>query len=219
MQEEWKQYKNTAYHVSNTGYIMNMNTLKMLATTKTRQGYMRLNLWHDGRSTNVAVHRLIAEVFLPNPENKQIVNHIDGNPSNNRLENLEWSTIQENVEHAYATGLSKRGEDCTVAKLTEAQVLEIIECMRNSQTVAQTAKQFNMSAAAISNIWNGKTWKHLIREKPATKNYKGKLKVTDVPIIRALFKEGYDDTNIANRYGLNRASIYNIRIGKNWSNY
>ena len=135
MQEEWKQYKNTVYFVSNTGYIKNTQTGKILSATKTRQGYLRFALWDNGTSKTVAVHRIVAEVYLENPDNKPVVNHIDGNPSNNRLENLEWSTIGENVRHAYDTGLASRGEDCTVAKLTEKQVLEIIDCMKNNMSV------------------------------------------------------------------------------------
>jgi hypothetical protein len=189
MNEIWKQYKDTVYSVSNTGYVRNISG-KILKGIETRQGYLRLSLWHNKKVFSIAVHRMVAETFLDNKENKPIVNHIDGNPSNNRLENLEWSTIAENVQHAYSTGLAARGENSTVSKLTEAEVLEIIECMKLGFTVAETAREFKVAAATISNIWNGNTWKHIPRAKPETKNYKGKLKAEDIPVIRRLFDEG-----------------------------
>lgn len=62
----------------------------------------------EGKHKNVCVHRLMAETFLPNPENKPQVNHIDGNKQNNQLSNLEWVTQAENAQHAIRTGLDKK---------------------------------------------------------------------------------------------------------------
>ena len=220
MIEEWRQYKDTIYYVSNTGFIRNSTTGKILSPTKTRQGYLRFALWHLGRSKTVAVHRIVAEAFLTIEDGKDIVNHIDGNPSNNRLENLEYTTISGNIQHAFDIGLAARGEDCTISKLTEKEVREIINCLESNQTVSQTAKQFGVSAAAVSNIWNCNTGKHIAREKPKTKRYFSKLKATDIPTIRQMFVDGYTDLQIARKYGLSASnSIRQIRIGNNWSNY
>lgn len=68
-------------------------------------GYMIVTLCHQGLRKNKRVHRLLCEAFLPNPENKAHVNHIDGNKLNNCLSNLEWATPKENNAHAIATGL------------------------------------------------------------------------------------------------------------------
>lgn len=72
-------------------------------------GYASVNLIdkQTGRSTRNSVHRFVAEAFIPNPENKPCVNHIDGNKQNNHVSNLEWCTYKENSEHAFRTGLSK----------------------------------------------------------------------------------------------------------------
>lgn len=72
-------------------------------------GYASINLIdkETGRSTRNSVHRFVAEAFIPNPENKPCVNHIDGNKQNNHVSNLEWCTYKENMEHAFRTGLSK----------------------------------------------------------------------------------------------------------------
>lgn len=67
--------------------------------------YYRVALCRNGKKENVSVHRLVARTFIPNPENKPCVNHIDGNKHNNHVENLEWVTYSENTIHAYQTGL------------------------------------------------------------------------------------------------------------------
>lgn len=71
------------------------------------QGYLYSNLCNGIKQTPKKIHRLVADAFIPNPENKRNINHIDGNKSNNNLENLEWATHSENLIHAYKLGLHK----------------------------------------------------------------------------------------------------------------
>lgn len=70
-----------------------------------RCGYPHFNLRHNGKQIQWSLHRLLAITFIPNPEQKRTVNHIDGNKLNNTLENLEWATYAENSQHALDTGL------------------------------------------------------------------------------------------------------------------
>jgi hypothetical protein len=74
----------------------------------------RVNLWKDGVESTQLVARLVAMSFLPMPFDKLTVNHINGNPMDNRIENLEWCTIQENIHHAFETGLQKNSEKAVV---------------------------------------------------------------------------------------------------------
>ena len=67
--------------------------------------YKIVTYYKDGKQKHEYVHRLVAAAFCPNPEGKPIINHIDGNPENNRAENLEWCTHSENIQHAYRIGL------------------------------------------------------------------------------------------------------------------
>jgi hypothetical protein len=70
-------------------------------------GYARVELWRDGEGRKYLVHRLVAQAFIPNPDGKPQVNHIDGDKQNNALTNLEWATQSENQLHAYRAGLQR----------------------------------------------------------------------------------------------------------------
>lgn len=85
--------------------------------------YIDFGLWKDGKCKQVPLHRLVAEAFIPNPENKPFVNHIDGNKRNNKVDNLEWVTCGENNEHAFITGLNPRTGLGTKIKCIETGVI------------------------------------------------------------------------------------------------
>ena len=114
------------------------------------------------------LHRTIAKLFIPNPENKRTVNHKDGNKLNNCVSNLEWSTHSENHKHAYRvlgrthndnqTFQNQKGQGNYQSKLIDSQVIEI----RNSKlSGVELSKKFGVSRALISQIRNYKMWNHL----------------------------------------------------------
>lgn len=106
--EIWKtiiEYPN--YEVSNQGNVRNRVTGRVLKQCKVG-GYLKVGL-REGKlkQKQITVHRLVACAFLPNPDSKPCVNHIDGNKHNNQVDNLEWVSYSENSQHAYRTGLLK----------------------------------------------------------------------------------------------------------------
>lgn len=92
------------YKVSNLGNIMSFKhkkSGKLMKKHYNGRGYLSLDICKDGNVKKWSIHRLVATAFLPNIENKPCVNHIDGNPSNNNLNNLEWCTYSENELHSF----------------------------------------------------------------------------------------------------------------------
>ena len=104
---EWKKVPNYNYEVSNFGEVRNAKTKKILKQGLGTSDYYRVSfsLGCKGTPKIMFVHRLIAMAFIQNPENKPVVNHIDGNKLNNSISNLEWVTYKENTEHAIRIGL------------------------------------------------------------------------------------------------------------------
>lgn len=95
----------THYSVSDTGEVINEATGRILKQQYTKDHYKCVSIYVNSKAKLCRVHRLVAAAFIPNPENKPYVNHINGIRDDNRLENLEWCTPSENIQHAVDTGL------------------------------------------------------------------------------------------------------------------
>ena len=132
MKEIWRDIPGFEglYQASNLGEIKSLekevwNAHQMIARPEKilkpfsdKKGYLRVKLYKSGRNYTKKIHRLIAQTFLSNPDNKPEVNHEDGNKSNNKVNNLSWATTEENIRHAYKNGLIKRkkGKDNQLSK-------------------------------------------------------------------------------------------------------
>lgn len=221
MKETWKQFRNTTYSVSSLGNVYNSYTGKMLKPFPNNNGYLVVDLFHNTVRERVAVHRMVAITFIENPERKEFVNHIDGNKQNNRVDNLEWVTPSENSTHAVQTGLSAKGEDKTLAKLTEKDVLEIQAGFEAGVKDFELAAKYGVTSGVISSIRLGKTWKHVSGKvfAPSGPNPVKKLSGDDIPTIRQMFSEGLSDADIGRKYNVARGTINQIRQGKTWNNY
>lgn len=100
-QEEWKTIYGTGYKISNTGKVKNKHD-RLLKPSYDDLGYIRYNLFINGKQKRFFAHRLVAKYFIPNPDNLPIVNHIDENPSNPRVDNLQWCTSIYNSNYGKA---------------------------------------------------------------------------------------------------------------------
>lgn len=153
---------NNLFVVSVDGKVVTrVKTGNVIKQTRLKNGYMKVHTTIDGKVRNFLVHRLVAMQYIPNPDNKPFVNHKDGNKENNHVDNLEWSTVKENMEHASETGLLNpvKNEGHPHHKLTDLQVAEIrdayVPYSRDRGTRA-LARLYGVNQSVISTIVNNK---------------------------------------------------------------
>lgn len=182
-QEEWRPVVGfeDAYEVSNTGRVRsigryvksrwgqnwyNMHELKIQTSKK---GYKTVVLHRDGDYYQKQVHRLVAEAFIPNPDNMEQVNHKDTDKANNNVSNLEWITPEENIRHAFKNGCFHRTErqsdhsrklqketarkKCICVGMIEPDTGEVIGIFRSIKTAAAI---LGLSDEKISAVCKGK---------------------------------------------------------------
>lgn len=153
------------YEISNLGKVKSFKfwygdgEKERILTGYKNLGYMTVGLSKNCKTVNVLLHRLVADAFIPNPENKPYINHKDCNKLNNGVSNLEWVTHSENMEHAFANNRFTKGEKRPLAKLTEEQV-KIIKQLDLTQR--RLASMFGISQMSISKIKSNKIWKHVV---------------------------------------------------------
>jgi hypothetical protein len=126
-------------------------------------GYYLVTLG-DGKGfrKNGSVHKLVAEAFIPNPDNLPTVNHKDGNKLNNHVDNLEWMTGRDNCLHAIEIGLSKvRGSHCATAKLDEDRVGKMRQMFKDGAAIRDIALRFEIHYTHCWNVVTGRSWKHV----------------------------------------------------------
>lgn len=171
------------YQVSTKGRVRSFwkKEPHILKQTLTTTGYKKVELYKDKKRKTYKVHRLVALAFILNSENKPNINHKDGNPLNNTVENLEWCTQKENVEHAIKTGLKKvyKFEIKELKELYKIYGLKKIAKMYNTSFVPikKTLKnnnipikkggaqiKYNLTKEFILNELKSKTQKQLAKE-------------------------------------------------------
>ncbi|CEQ01670.1 NUMOD4 motif/HNH endonuclease [[Clostridium] sordellii] len=157
--EEWREIN--GYKVSNYGKVINKKG-EYLSTKPSKSGYVTTMINGGNLGIIRGLHRIVATVFIPNPENKPEVNHIDGDKTNNRVDNLEWVTKKENQQHE-AKRLKKRsGESCYMSKLDEDIVMEIYnKCKEGKMRYKDIAEEYNVNPSFVSQLVTNRVWRHL----------------------------------------------------------
>lgn len=142
------------YQVSNFGNIISFKQGKRLLLKQEKvSGYLRIKLYDKSIGIKkVLTHRLVGVLFVPNPEKKPCINHLDGNKLNNHSSNIEWCTYSENNKHSYDLGLKVPSN----LKLSKYDKLEIKRLFESGIKNKQLASIYNVNHCTISSITNNK---------------------------------------------------------------
>lgn len=164
MKEQWKVIENyDKYEVSNTGYVRNRKTKKILKYQVSNLGYCYNTLSDNENNRKMfCVHRLVAKAFVDNENDYNEINHLNRNKKDNRSINLEWCTHSQNIKHSFETGRKKpnipKGENNCNSKLKEREVKYIL---KSKESCVKLAKKYNVSTTAIVLIRQRKNWAHV----------------------------------------------------------
>lgn len=167
MVEEWRDivgYEGL-YKVSDEGNVMSIRSGKNKTIYADIRGYKRVTLYKNSVGKKLRVHRLVCFSFLPNENNDPYVNHKDGNPSNNNLENLEWISHGDNIKHAYSSlgkiGVNKGKFGVKNHKSKAVLMIDGVgNVVRKYDCVRDAARNGGFDNGAISRCCNGKYKSH-----------------------------------------------------------
>lgn len=165
--EEWHPIPDCPkYEGSNFGRVKSFKykTPRIMTPALDSGGYLFVQLYKaDGKTKPIRINRLVAEIFVPNPDDKPQVNHKDGHKMNNFVENLEWATSSENIQHAVDNGLreAQRGTDRYNAKIKDEADIIFIRDNPDDLTGRELAEMFGVVEATISEIQRGLKYKNV----------------------------------------------------------
>jgi hypothetical protein len=160
-----KRFKDTNYFITENGDVYRKwgDRYKKLKPF-INHGYHRICLCVNNIKKKYRINRLVAECYIPNPDNKPIVNHIDSDKLNNHYSNLEWVTDRENKDHAIENGLYSKGEKNGRNILSEKQIIWIRQNYKKGDKELGSrplSRRFNVSKGCIDGIIHYRTWKHI----------------------------------------------------------
>lgn len=137
------------YAISNLGNIKNVKTGRVLKLCLNPRGYYSYTFYKKGIRKTFRIHRLVAIYFIDNPNNLPYVNHIDGNKTNNRVENLEWCTAKQNDEHARRTGLKVQEKPVLAENVESGEKIAF-------KSVSEAGAILGINKGSISKVLHGK---------------------------------------------------------------
>jgi plasmid maintenance system antidote protein VapI len=191
---------------------------KILKPSADNDGYLLVVLCKNGVGKTCKVHRLVLEAFVgPCPDGMEC-RHLNGNPSDSRLENLRWGTPGENQADKVLHGTDNKGSKNSQAKLTKEQVLEIREkYVTSGATHRKLAEKYGVAVSVIGNIVCGKTWKDCGGPITRTRRLGNRLTEKQVLEIRERYVAGdVSQKNLAEQYGTTQTNISDIVNRKSW---
>ena len=150
---EWREVKEYInYEVNQFGEIRHKKRKKILKPRSNNGGYQYVNFKINGKNTNFAVHRIVANAFIPNPNGYTEVNHKDYDKTNNCVKNLEWVSSSQNKQHSYLKKENKKSRGKAVNQYTKDGVF-----IKTFETITDAAEELGCCVAAISNCCLGRT--------------------------------------------------------------
>lgn len=148
------------YFISENSEVFNKHG-KKLSPVDNGKGYLILNINIDGKRKCKAIHRLVAEAFIPNPDNLPEVNHKDANRRNNSIENLEWVTHGQNIKHTYdLQNRSALGVTNANCKTEESVVIEICEHLEKGLKASEV-RDLGYSYSLVRKVKSKQNWSHV----------------------------------------------------------
>lgn len=159
--------KETKYYVSSFGRIFSfyhrraIDPPRELSPAVSPYGYLHVSLQTGKVQRTFFVHRLVASAFIENPEEKPQINHKDGNKQNNAVENLEWATSKENINHAFQNGMhdDSIGEKHYNAVATKRQIENVCLLLSlNKDSKRDIAQKVGVPLHVVENVYSGKSW-------------------------------------------------------------
>lgn len=167
------------YQISNLGNVRSKKTGLFLKPKYNKKGYQYVHLSYSHTGfTKWYIHRLVAFHFIPNPENKPQVNHIDGIVDNNSVDNLEWCTNDENQKHAVLHNLHYQGEASKSHKFTEKTIKILPDLFLVGLTIKQIAEITGVANSTIADILYGRKWRPLNLQFPYVRKGKQRKSLT-----------------------------------------
>lgn len=149
----------TEYMISDDGNLASLRMCRLMSPAPGSDGYIATVISHHGIRHNVAIHRLVAEAFIPNPDNLPQVNHKNGNKSINCVWNLEWLSQHDNIIHAIETGL--RDNYLPEKRYSNKDIHKVCKLLEKGKSAKDISDKTGVSKRVIRNIRRGKAWKHI----------------------------------------------------------
>ena len=145
------------YSIDEKGRVWSHVIQRFIKHQMNKHGYLTVKLSKDGKKTHKSIHILVAEAFIPNPENKKEVNHINGIKTCNVVENLEWATRKENAKHCWENGLQKYSSK-RLSKVVESLSKIVLDLQTGVyyNSITEAARIYNMPPMSLSSMLNGK---------------------------------------------------------------
>ena len=211
----------TRYLILSCGSVYNETTGSFMKGGADKNGYHIVSLSLNGKKYTRKIHRLVAEYFIPNPNNLPEVNHIDGDKWNNEDCNLEWVSSAENTHHAARLKLRK-------SLLTESDVVKVCELLEKSDnSISEISDLTGVPKSSILKIRRGDNWRSistkykiskakLSRANHGENNGNSSITAEDAVKICKLLKSGKTPTEVSKSLNISRRIIYSIKNGGTW---